>query len=95
VSPDVDPAVAAWTAVLDELERAAAHPSLAAAWAPPAGLPPLPAALASRAAEVQAAQRRAASRLTEARRSVAAHLGAVGSAAPAPSRRPVYLDVSA
>jgi hypothetical protein len=95
VSPDVDPAVVAWTEVLDRLELAAEDPASAAAWTPPTGLPPLPAALAPRVAEVQAAQRRAAYRLTSVRRSVAAHLEAVESAAPAPVRPPAYLDVTA
>ena len=96
----------AWVAVLDELERnaaKAAHPSGGWAgseplpgsrWSPPAGIGPLPAALADRAARLLDAQRDAGAQLQEERTRVARHLVTVRAVDPArPTRDSVYLDV--
>jgi len=100
----------AWVAVLDELERTAAkaaHPSsrgtsgepgssgeMLAAWSPPAGIGPLPAALADRATRLLGAQRDAGALLQEERARVARHLVTVRAVDPArPARESVYLDV--
>jgi hypothetical protein len=73
-------------------ERASTAP--VAPWSPPAGLGPLPADLADRAARLLSAQLDARSRLQEERGSVARHLSAVRSVDPArPARDSVYLDV--
>ena len=64
-------------------------------WTPPAGLGPLPAELADRAAAVAGAQRGALARLDAARRAVLAHLGAVRSVESSHEpERPVYLDAT-
>lgn len=92
-----DPRAAAlrnWAQVLDELERHADAPALAAGWEAPAGLGPLPDALAPRARQLVTAQQRAVRRLTDQRRRVAAHLDAVDIVAPARARA-VYLDLDA
>jgi hypothetical protein len=98
VSPDAGTAAAAlvdgWIAALEELERHADAPALAAGWAPPAGLGPLPAELAPRARDLEAAQQRAIRRMTDEQRRVGAHLDAVDVVAPARSRA-VYLDLDA
>lgn len=100
MSPDPEAAADApaparhWSAVLDELERHADAPALAAGWEPPAGLGPVPAELAPRAHDLVAAQQRAIRRLTDQRRRVEAHLDAVDVVAPARSRA-VYLDLDA
>jgi hypothetical protein len=63
-------------------------------WSPPAGIGPLPADLADRAARLLNAQLDAQTRLQEERGSVARHLSAVRSVDPArPARDSVYLDV--
>ena len=64
-------------------------------WTPPAGLGPLPAELADRAAAVAGAQRGALARLDAARKAVLAHLGAVRSVESSHEpERPVYLDAT-
>ncbi|TWX38561.1 hypothetical protein ES689_07995 [Frigoribacterium sp. ACAM 257] len=103
MSPRTDRTHAAWLAALDELEAVAGRdPQLAAdgagvsgAWAPPAGLGPMPAELADRAAAVAGAQRGALARLDAARKAVLAHLGAVRSVESSHEpERPVYLDAT-
>jgi len=94
VSPEPAAWTAAWNAALDELERYADGPGLGLDWVPPTDLGPLPVELLPRARRIAAAQDRAIRRLTDERRTVGAHLEAVGAASPAPVR-PVYLDVSA
>ncbi|MFW8745643.1 hypothetical protein [Mesorhizobium japonicum] len=95
MSPDARPtAPRDWAQVLDELERHADAPGLAAGWEAPAELGPLPDDLAARAQELVTAQQRAIRRLTDQRRRVAAHLDAVDVIAPARSRA-VYLDLDA
>ncbi|TDT63908.1 hypothetical protein [Frigoribacterium sp. PhB116] len=64
-------------------------------WTPPAGLGPLPAELADRAAAVAGVQRGALARLDAARKAVLAHLGAVRSVESSHEpERPVYLDTT-
>jgi hypothetical protein len=64
-------------------------------WTPPAGLGPLPADLADRAAAVASVQRGALARLDAARKAVLAHLGAVRSVESSREpERPVYLDAT-
>ena len=64
-------------------------------WTPPAGLGPLPAELADRAAAVAGVQRGALARLDAARKAVLAHLGAVRSVESSHEpERPVYLDAT-
>jgi hypothetical protein len=105
VSPRTDRTHAAWLAALDELEAVAGRdPQLAAdgggagmlgTWTPPAGLGPLPAELADRAAAVAGVQRGALARLDAARKAVLAHLGAVRSVESSHEpERPVYLDAT-
>jgi len=109
VSPRTDRTHAAWLAALDELEAVAGRdPQLSvdgagagagagasAVWTPPAGLGPLPAELADRAAAVAGAQRGALARLDAARKAVLAHLGAVRSVESSHEpERPVYLDAT-
>lgn len=84
-----------WAEVLDELERRLADPMGAAApWVLPADLPPLPAALADRAASVLEAQRRAILVLDAQRTRIADEITTLRRIVPtgAPGR-PVYLDV--
>ena len=108
MSPRTDRTHAAWLAALDELEAVAGRdPQLAAdgagvaragmlgTWTPPAGLGPLPAELADRAAAVAGVQRGALARLDAARKAVLAHLGAVRSVESSHEpERPVYLDAT-
>jgi hypothetical protein len=104
VSPRTDRTHAAWLAALDELEAVAGRdpqvdgPSSVAGtgvWTPPAGLGPLPAELADRAAAVVGVQRGALARLDAARKAVLAHLGAVRTVESSHEpERPVYLDAS-
>jgi hypothetical protein len=110
VSPRTDRTHAAWLAALDELEAVAGRdPQLTAdgagvagagagtlgAWTPPAGLGPLPAELADRAAAVAGVQRGALARLDAARKAVLAHLGVVRSVESSHEpERPVYLDAT-
>ena len=110
MSPRTDRTHAAWLAALDELEAVAGRdPQLTAdragvpgaglgalgTWTPPAGLGPLPAELADRAAAVAGVQRGALARLDAARKAVLAHLGAVRSVESAREpERPVYLDAT-
>jgi hypothetical protein len=84
-----------WVEVLDELERRLADPLGAAAqWTIPADLPPLPAALADRAAAVIESQRRAILVLDAQRNRIAEEITTLRRIVPtgAPGR-PVYLDV--
>jgi hypothetical protein len=96
----------AWLAVLDDLEQAMAETAAdpgsrpltedarRGPWSPPAGLGPLPADLADRAARLLRAQLDAESLLQDERARVARHLVAVRSVDPArPARESVYLDV--
>ena len=109
MSPRTDRTHAAWLAALDELEAVAGRdPQLSvdgagagagagasAVWTPPAGLGPLPAELADRAAAVAGAQRGALARLDDARKAVLAHLGAVRSVESSHEpERQVYLDAT-
>ncbi len=67
---------------------------LLAPWSPPAGIGPLPAALADRATRLLGAQRDAEALLQGERARVARHLVTVRAVDPArPARDSVYLDV--
>jgi len=105
VPADRGPSYDAWVALLDELEGGAAAAAdragetgsdapAAQPWDPPAGIGPLPADLADRAARLLRAQLDAESLLQDERARVARHLAAVRSVDPARSPRDsVYLDV--
>jgi hypothetical protein len=86
--------VDAWIAELDRLEDATSAIAPGLDWAPPTDLGPLPEDLRPRAVRIAAAQQQAIRRATDAKRTTASHLTAVGAAAPAPVRA-VYLDLDA
>jgi hypothetical protein len=95
VSPDAGSAlVDGWLLELDRLEAATRAVAPGLDWEPPTGLGPLPEELRPRAVRIAAAQQQAIRRATDARRTTASHLAAVGAAAPAPVH-PVYLDLDA
>jgi hypothetical protein len=85
----------AWIAELDRLEDATRAIAPGLEWTPPTDLGPLPEDLRPRAVRIAAAQQQAIRRATDAQRTAASHLAAVGAASmPAPVR-PVYLDLDA
>lgn len=86
-----------WASVLDELEARtqATGPTGLEPWRQGASLPALPAALAARAREVQAAQQHAIDGLREEQRRIRAELESLGSVQTprADAEPPVYLDL--
>ncbi|MEY9852449.1 hypothetical protein ABH923_002127 [Leifsonia sp. EB41] len=90
-------AAGAWASLLDELETRAqaAGPAGLGAWRPGAPLPALPAELAERARDVQAAQQRAIDGLRDQQQRIRAELESLGSVqTPRPDAEPpVYLDL--
>lgn len=107
MSPDADALRAGWEALLTSLEQdldtqvagsvtgPAAGP-LAAAWAEPTGLGPVPRDLVDRASRLVAAQRDRVRALEAERAAVLEHLGALRAVdATREPRGAVYLDASA
>lgn len=92
----LEPQVAAWERVLDELEASLATSSTPTeSWVPPAGLGLIPDTLVERAQELNRTQRMRIAELERAKRDTAAHLAALRTI-PA-LRNPeasVYLDVA-
>jgi hypothetical protein len=87
-------AVAAWSAVLDDLQSHVDHPGAALRyWAPPPNLGRLPESLMDRAQTLVAAQSAAVEQLTVLRGEVAAEIAAL--APPRKNATAVYLDVVA
>lgn len=86
--------VAAWSAVLDELEAGLDGP---AEWAPPVGLGPLPAALRSRAQDLVASLDARHAELAADALAVRAELDALAPMGPAtrPSTRTVHAEAPA
>ena len=90
----------AWEAVLDRLEAdlalAESPEALTGSWKPPAGIGPLPGALADRAREIFAAQTAAIGRMRNEHATIARHTAAIRSIpSQSRARKPVYLDHSA
>ncbi|RNE66686.1 hypothetical protein [Cryobacterium tepidiphilum] len=92
----LEPHLAAWELVLDELEASlamAGEPTTG--WVPPAGLGLIPEALVERAQALNRAQRMRVAELESAKRETAAHLTALRSIpALRNTAASVYLDVA-
>ncbi|MBO3664609.1 hypothetical protein [Microbacterium stercoris] len=84
-------ALAEWTALLDDFERAVQSDEFAE-WRP--ARHPLPAELAPRARRILAAQHRRVAELTRERDEAAAHLSALRLVPAAPAEHPAYIDLA-